>query len=360
MKVYVIGGGPAGPLLRDPDEEGRLGPRRHRVRAQPARTTPSAGASCSPTQTLGNFAAADPESYDAITDHFAHWDDIDVHFRGTHDHVGRARLLRHRAPDAARHPAGTGAERSASSSASSTRSTRRRRRTRDADLIVAADGVNSAHPRAIRRRIFEPDLDIRTARFIWLGTTRLFDAFTFIFVETRARRVPGARLPLRRDHVDVHRRVRRARPGSAAGFDRWTSTQTRRRAASACSRRGSTAIALLSNVRRICASIPWIRFARVRNAALVTTSNVVLIGDAAHTAHFSIGSGTKLAMEDAIALARALDERAATSPRALAAYEAERDRGAAAPERGAQLDGVVRERAPLHPPASRSSSPTAC
>src|SRR5688572_20880832 len=137
-------------------------------------------------KTLENFRAADPPSYDEITRNFAHWDDIDVHVKGRtitsggHGFSGIARrtllnILQRRAAD-------LGVD------------LRFRCNVRDetdlealglggADLIAAADGVNSA----VRRKhadVFVPDIDVRPARYVWLGTTRLFDAFTFIFVET--------------------------------------------------------------------------------------------------------------------------------------------------------------------------------
>src|SRR5262245_24932831 len=136
-------------------------------------------------QTMENFRQADPETYQAITDHFAHWDDIDVHVKGVtvtsggHGFSGIARrtllqILANRAtelgvdirfrtelpPDGNPAALGFGGY----------------------DLVVAADGVNSG----IRKRFaefFHPEIDHRHAKYIWLGTTKLFDAFTFAFVE---------------------------------------------------------------------------------------------------------------------------------------------------------------------------------
>ncbi|HEX8907001.1 MAG TPA: FAD-dependent monooxygenase, partial [Longimicrobiaceae bacterium] len=186
MKVVTIGGGPAGLyfalLMKKADP-------RHQVtvleRNRPDDTF-GWGVVFS-DQTLGNLRAADEESYRRITGSFAHWDDIDVHFKGRvvtsggHGFSGIARkqllhILQQRAAElgvdlrfATEVPdpesldvLGPG----------------------DADLIVAADGVNSVTRRTYAAR-FRPDLDVRTARFVWLGTTRRFDAFTFIIVQNR-------------------------------------------------------------------------------------------------------------------------------------------------------------------------------
>lgn len=136
-------------------------------------------------QTLGNLRAADSESHQQITDSFAHWDDIDIHFRGTtitsggHGFSGIARkkllnILQDRAAALGvdlRFQVGIweDAELGALGLA-------------DADLIVAADGINRGMRKKYARH-FQPDLDVRSAKYTWLGTTRLFDAFTFIFVE---------------------------------------------------------------------------------------------------------------------------------------------------------------------------------
>src|SRR5690606_11351676 len=188
----------------------------------------------------------------------------------------------------------------------------------DADLVIAADGVNSA----IRRRRadrFQPDLDVRSARYIWLGTTRLFDAFTFAFVENAHGVFQAHAYRFDREHsafiVECDERSWRN-----AGLDRLDIT-------------GAIAAAeemfapwldghpLIANIPPHQRAEPWLRFTRVRNERW-HDGNVVLIGDWAHTSHFSIGSGTKLAMEDAIALARHLNGRPLAD--ALYAYQEER------------------------------------
>ncbi len=315
MKVTVIGGGPAGLyfalLMKKADA-------RHQVtvleRNAPGNTF-GWGVVFS-DQTLGNFRTADPESYQAIADHFARWDDIDIHFRGTtttsggHGFVGIARqtlldLLRARAESLGVEirfncdvPDDAGLE---------------------ADLIVAADGVNST----IRRKYasaFEPDLDVRTARYVWLGTTRRFDAFTFTIVETPAGvfQAHAYRFDETRSAFIVECDERSWR---AAGLDRMDIGAT----IAECERMFAPWLdghALLGNVPPHLRDHPWVSFTRVR-CGRWHHGRVVLIGDAAHTAHFSIGSGTKLAMEDAIALAASLDAEPVLE-QALERYEGER------------------------------------
>jgi anthraniloyl-CoA monooxygenase len=272
-------------------------------------------------QTLENFRAADPESLGAIERSFARWDDIDVHVRGRtitssgHGFAGIARKqLLHILQDRA---ASLGVD--------------IRYRTDvtdvadlaalglgDADLIVAADGINSMVRRKYARH-FQPDLDVRPARFIWLGTKKLFDAFTFIFVQNESGvfQVHAYRFDAEHSAFIVECDEASWR---AAGLDKMDAAAT----VAWCERTFAAWLdghPLLFNAVHLKAR-PWLQFTRVRNQSW-HHGNVVLIGDAAHTAHFSIGSGTKLAMEDAIALARMLREEPELE-RALQRYEDER------------------------------------
>jgi anthraniloyl-CoA monooxygenase len=172
---------------------------------------------------------------------------------------------------------------------------------------------------------FQPDLDVRTAKYVWLGTTRLFDAFTFLFLD-RPEGIDGVfqahayRFDERHSAFIVECDQASWR---AAGFDRLDLDGT----VAACERLFAPWLAgepLLANAPPHQRAAPWQSFTRVRNAHW-HHDRTVLIGDAAHTAHFSIGSGTKLAMEDAIALARALGARGRGGlAAALAAYQQER------------------------------------
>ncbi len=275
-------------------------------------------------QTLGLFRAADEPTWQAITGSFAHWDDIDVVIgdhritSGGHGFCGIARrkllaILQERCTElgvdlrfettvpnlAALTDLGLG----------------------DADLVIAADGVNSAIRHELAD-VFQPDLDVRSARFVWLGSSLPLDAFTFYFAETPAG-VFQAHCYRFDEHTSTFIVECDEASWRSAGFDHMDADET----IAACEtlfadRLGSHC--LVSNAAHRQAS-PWTQFTRVKNARW-RSGKVVLIGDAAHTAHFSIGSGTKLAMEDAIVLAREIV--AADAPgsleRGLERYEAER------------------------------------
>jgi anthraniloyl-CoA monooxygenase len=271
-------------------------------------------------QTLENFRVADAETCDEIAASFAHWDDIDVHVR---DHVitssghgfsGISRkkllhILQKRAADlgaAIKFQTGVRDDGDLAGMGLG-----------DADVIVAADGINSA-VRARHASHFQPDLLPGKAKFIWLGTTFPFEAFAFYFVENQHgvfqahcyRFDAGTSTFIVECDEDSWRR---------AGFDRLDTDGT----IAACEQlfgRWLNGHRLMSNAAHLAA--PWSSFVRVRNANWFF-NNIVLIGDAAHSAHFSIGSGTKLAMEDAIALARVL-AGGAPLPEAFAAYQDER------------------------------------
>ncbi len=192
-----------------------------------------------------------------------------------------------------------------------------------ADLIVAADGVNST----LRRRhadVFRPELVPGKARFVWLGTSRLFDAFTFLFVENRHGIFQAHAYPFS-DRLSAFIVECDELSWRNAGFDRLDVDAT----IAACEEMFGPWLGghrLEANIPPSQAAAPWLQFVRV-HCARWWHGNVVLIGDAAHTAHFSIGSGTKLAMEDAIALARILTPSTQGQPDlgvALPAYEEER------------------------------------
>ena len=184
---------------------------------------------------------------------------------------------------------------------------------RGADLVLAADGANSA-VRERYREHFEPSVDLRPNRFAWFGTSRPFPAFTFYFKSSPQGlwRVHAYQYQPDRSTFIVEAREDTWR---AAGLDRADEAAS----LAFCERLFAEELAghrLISN-RSVWRSFPTIRNRRWHHG------RIVLAGDAAHTAHFSVGSGTKLAMEDAIALAAALREHRAV-PEALAAYEAAR------------------------------------
>src|SRR4051812_3794347 len=234
-------------------------------------------------ETLAAFEAADPESYAEITRRFVRWSEIDVRYRGEvvtsgghgFSAMGRKELL----GILQRRASALGVDLRFRSEVDAL----------DGDLIVAADGVNST----LRARYgFEPSLDRRRATYAWFGTDHVFESFTFIIEETP------------QGVVQVH-----AYPYSDTRSTFIVETTNARLDKAACE--ALFGFRLIENRTR------WINFVTVRNP-FWRRENVVLLGDAAHTAHFSIGSGTKLAMEDAISLAWAVREGD------IDAYEAER------------------------------------
>src|SRR6478672_7768388 len=267
-------------------------------------------------QTLENFRAADEPTFDAITSNFAHWDDIDVFVRGRritsggHGFSGIARkkllsILQQRASD-------LGVDLRFCTSVNYADVAK------GANVVIAADGINSGI-RSQFAEFFKPDLDQRTARYVWFGTTFPFDAFTFYFVENE-HGVFQAHCYRFDEELSTFIVECDEKSWRAAGFDKMDTPQT----IAACEAMFGEWLdghPLLSNATHR-ASSPWVNFVRVRNEKWFH-DNIVLIGDAAHSAHFSIGSGTKLAMEDAIALARHVSQ-ASDLQQSLENYQSER------------------------------------
>ena len=275
-------------------------------------------------QTLGNLERADPETARAISGAFNHWDDIEIHVRGravrSGGHgfcgIGRRRLL----DILRRRCEALGVELQFETDVSDDEAAAR---AFGADVVVAADGLNSR----IRQRYaatYAPDIDVRHCRFVWLGTKQLFKAFTFAFEETpfgwfqaHAYQYDGDTSTFIVETTEE--------AWQAAGIDGMSQEE----GIAFCERlfaRYLDCHRLMTNAGHLRGSAIWIRFPRVVSRRWVHWRErlpVVLIGDAAHTAHFSVGSGTKLALEDAIALAGAI-----TSGRPLAEalgdYEAAR------------------------------------
>jgi anthraniloyl-CoA monooxygenase len=203
-----------------------------------------------------------------------------------------------------------------------------------ADLIVAADGVNSLVRRS-HAEAFGATTDVRANRYIWLGTTRRFDAFTFIFVET-----PTGVYQVHAYRFNAHQSAFIVECDEAswrgAGFDQMNAAET----IAVCEELFAPWLdghRLEFNATPHRVRDPWGSFLRV-SCERWRHGNVVLLGDSAHTAHFSIGSGTKLAMEDAIALVAAFRAHGtADVPGALAAYEAGRRLDVLKLQRAAQV-----------------------
>jgi anthraniloyl-CoA monooxygenase len=268
-------------------------------------------------QTMENFRAADPVSHGRILRDFHHWDDIAIHFNGRRflsgGHgfcgIGRKRLLailQERAQELGvlqtfQHEVDSEQEFA------------------DADLVIAADGINSK-TRNRHAEVFEPDVETRPCRFIWLGTTQPFAAFTFAFEATEHGWFQIHAYQFSKDLSTVIVETREE-TWQAHGLDHADAP----RSIEFCERlfgRYLDGHRLRSNAGHLRGGA-WLNFNRVF-CKRWQHGNVVLIGDAAHTAHFSIGSGTKLAMEDAISLSRHA-AGGADLDRALGAYHQERN-----------------------------------
>ena len=325
MRVASIGGGPAGLYFailmkrRDPRHDITVFERNR------ADDTFGFGVVFSDA-TLDNLEAADPESYRAITDAFAHWDDIDVHFQGHtltstgHGFAGLSRqtllaLLGQRAR-------ALGVDLRYETEVSDFDQL-----AAEYDLVLAADGVNSA-VRARYADYFGPDIDWRPNRFVWLGTTFPFGAFTFYFKNN--------------EHGLWRVHAYRYEEGKSTFIVECTEDTWRRAGLEEASEDDTLAYcrALFADELQghplIKNRSVWRQFPTVHNRQW-SFNNVVLMGDAAHTAHFSIGSGTKLALEDAIALADAVSAQPDDLPAALGAYEADRRATVDSTQRAAQV-----------------------
>ncbi|HRG97484.1 MAG TPA: bifunctional salicylyl-CoA 5-hydroxylase/oxidoreductase [Polyangiaceae bacterium] len=320
MRIVCIGGGPGGLylaiLLKKADPTHDI-----TVLERNARGETFGWGVVFSDETLGYLEENDPQSHEEIRRTFAHWDAIDVHFSWApgartrsvgHGFSGISRralleILGRRAEalgvviEYGRDVVDVEALRAS------------------CDLLVAADGLNS-RTRALYEGSFRPTLERRKARYIWLGTKQKFEAFTFLFAE-----LPSDPRCL----FQVH----------AYRFDADTSTFIVETDEESFARAGladldlAAQLALLEGLfaehlgghKLESNRSSWLTFQTLRCEAW-SHENVVLLGDACHTAHFSIGSGTKLAMEDSISLAAALadTDSPADLPQALAAYDAAR------------------------------------
>jgi anthraniloyl-CoA monooxygenase len=287
-------------------------------------------------ETLVAFEAADPVTYAEITRSFARWGEIDIFYRGerrTSGGHGFSALSRKRLLNILQQRASAlGAELYFLTEApgldalSSTH-----------DLVVCADGVNSAS-RQERAAAFGPQLDRRHAKFMWLGTDLVFEAFTFHIVETEWGVFQLHCYPF---DATMSTFIVETDEGTwrRAGLDAGESLDLRpgesdERSIEFCRQVFAD---VLDGHQLVANNSKWLNFHTVRNERWYD-GNVVLLGDAAHTAHFSIGSGTKLAMEDAIALAWACrgagPDDAVTD--VLQRYEDERRPVVASTQRAAQ------------------------
>lgn len=319
MRIACIGGGPAGlyfaisAKLRDASHQIEVFERNR------AGDTFGWGVVFS-DQTVDNLLRNDPVSGATIRDEFAHWDDVEVVIRGervrSSGHgfigIGRRRLLQILQERARDLGVGLHFESEASADLADWA---------NYDLVIAADGANSR----IRDRYaehFDIDVQVRRNKFIWLGTPKAFDAFTFAFEQ------------LPEGWVWAH----------AYRFDEGLSTFIVEMAPETWARLGLDTMGqpeaiswaervfaaelggapLMSNAAHLRGSAAWLNFRRIV-CGRWSHGKLILLGDAAHTAHFSIGSGTKLALEDAIKLAEVLNRPGLSRAAALEEYQAERN-----------------------------------
>jgi len=320
MRIVCIGGGPAGLYL------GLLMKRRHPshsvtvIERNKPYDTFGWGVVFSDAM-MDAMRIADPESATQIADAFNHWDDIELFFKGTrqrttgHGFIGIGRklllnILQRRCEE-------LGVELKFECDVDSDLEFP------DADLIIASDGINSK----IRERykdVFKPDMIVRPNRYIWLGTKKRYDAFTFDFRKT--------------EHGWFQAHIYKFDQDTSTFIVETTEEAYRAHGLGDMDQEGSIDFCeklfaevldgakLMTNARHLRGSA-WLNFSRLICGSwshFNGRSHVVLMGDAAHTAHFAIGSGTKLAFDDAIELANQFDKHGhdrAQIPAVLAAYE---------------------------------------
>ncbi|WP_199435020.1 bifunctional salicylyl-CoA 5-hydroxylase/oxidoreductase [Qaidamihabitans albus] len=334
MRIAVVGGGPGGLYFSALAKQ--LGPG-HEITVwerNAADDTFGFGVVFS-DETLGGIEHADPVVHARMEEEFARWDDIDVHYRGEvvtcggHGFaaMGRKRLLeilQQRCRD-------LGVDVRFKTEAPDVAGLKD-----EYDLVVASDGLNSA----VRKQYagtFRPTLDVGRSRYMWLGTDKVFEAFTFDIRETPHGVMQMHGYPFDAHgstfivemHDEVwHRAGFAAHDAAVSGLAPGVSDE---RSVDAVR---SVFADVLGDHEVLANNSRWISFTTVSNERW-RHDNVVLLGDSAHTAHFSIGSGTKLAMEDALSLAACLHE-SADVPAALAAYEEERKAVVLSTQRAAQ------------------------
>lgn len=271
-------------------------------------------------KTMDGFREADPQTHALITKAFRHWDDIDVFFKGRkftsggHGFCGIARMrllqiFQQRAAD-------LGVK-----LIFGTEATDPGQYADQYDLVVASDGASSI-TRKKYENIFKPNIQVRHNRFIWLGSKKKLEAFTFDFRET-----PWGWFNLHAYRFDQDWSTFIVELPETAWLKAGIDKMEQRESIALCEQIFAERLdgnALISNAKHLSGSAVWMKFNRVL-CEKWHYRNIVLIGDAAHTAHFGIGSGTKLAMEDAMSLSRVLSSHSGEVGAALEEYQQERE-----------------------------------
>ncbi len=308
MKIKIIGGGPAGMyfaiLMKKADTTHDI-----KIYERNGPDDTFGWGVVFSGRTLSNLRAADEPSHAEITRNFEAWDNVDVVHRGekisihgnSFSGIARLRLLK----ILQRRCEELGVEINFRTEVAEFDSLRA-----DCDLVVGADGVNSLVRDAFKE-IFQSDLSTRPNKYIWYGTNQLFHGLTLTFRET-ATGIFAAHSYKFDKTTSTFIVECDPRTWTQAGFVEMSEAETLRYLAAVFAP-DLNGQALLSNNSK------WLNFLLVKNAHW-SFENVVLLGDALHTAHFSIGSGTKLAMEDAIALKESFD-RTPEVPAALRLFE---------------------------------------
>jgi anthraniloyl-CoA monooxygenase len=311
VRIVVVGAGPAGLYFSLLAKKSQPSHRITVIERNASDATYGWGVVFS-EETLGALRDADRPSFDEITDTFAKWTAIDVRYRGetirSRGHafsaIARKRLLN----ILQRRCAELGVELRFEHEVADLSQLAR------ADMLVGADGVNSLVRRS-HEDVFKPSLDVHHTKYAWFGTDLVLKAFTFIFRQTEHGlfQVHGYPVDARSSTfiVECPEAVWRRANLQEAGEEE---------SLAFCEKLFAEELqghSLLSN-RSI-----WVSFVTLR-CQTWHKGNVVLLGDAAHTAHFTIGSGTKLAMEDAVSLAEALQRRPGDLGAAFTEYEMDR------------------------------------
>ena len=320
MKIAVVGGGPGGlylaALVKQLDPSSQI-----KVWERNAPDDTFGFGVVFSDQTLSGIKASDKSVFEDMGSSFAYWDDIDVEYRGRRTSIGGNGFAAMSRVDLLhvlqRRAASAGVEVQYETEAPPVEELMA-----EYDLVVGCDGINSA----IREKYaeeFGTTVDWRKCKFMWLGTDLVFDAFKFFVQETQwgIMQVHGYPMDAQSStfivemHEDVWEKAGFGKVDAASLPPGVSDTES-------IARVKEIFAGVLQDHSLIANNSKWVSFRTIRNKTLAY-KNLVLLGDAAHTAHFSIGSGTKLAMEDSLALAACIFEYP-TMAESINAYDKER------------------------------------